>query len=87
MTTESYLYNVRLEHERELSELKARAWRERARGLELAGQRLAADILRAAARVCDDSARYWELEIRIQRGRATSPSVVGDAPSHDRTGR
>jgi hypothetical protein len=81
MTT--YLYNVRLEHEREVSELKARAWRERARGLELTGQRLAADILRAAARVCDDSARYWELEIRSQRERAISTSDGGAAPSHD----
>jgi len=87
MTTESYLYNVRLDHEREVSELKARVWRERARGLELTGQRLAADILRAAARVCDDSARYWELEICIQRERAISTSVGADAPHTRRIDR
>jgi hypothetical protein len=61
----SHLYGLRLDHERELALANARTRRHEARVLELAGDQHAAEILRLAARIYDDSARFWEQELQI----------------------
>jgi hypothetical protein len=79
------LYNVTLEDERDLASVNARSRREEAIALELKGQRIAADIFRLAARMYDDSARFWEQERRrleallhVATGASTDPEPLAD---------
>jgi hypothetical protein len=63
------LYNVRFDHERNRALENARTRRAEAQVLATAGDHRAADVLLAAAHVCEDSAEYWDEEIRILQAK------------------
>lgn len=69
MTNGVGLYNVRFDHELERALENARARRAEALVLTAAGNQRAADVLLAAAQVCDDSAEFWGEEIRILQAK------------------
>lgn len=74
MSNAAYRYSIRFDHELNVARHNAHARLEQARTLAAAGHRLPADILFAAARMYEDSAQYWEEELR---------HLEGQHPSHD----
>jgi hypothetical protein len=81
-TLRSCLYGVQLDRERDLALQNARAMTEESRVLADAGQRRAADVLLAAARVYQESAVYWERELQHLHGAGkheTRPDDTRDA--------
>ena len=64
-TTAAYRYSIRLDYELQVARQNAHARFEQACALTAAGQHLAADVYLLAARMYQDSARYWEEELRV----------------------
>ena len=83
MTSIAYRYNVRLDRERDLAMENARERRAQARILEAAGQRIAADFLRAAARMYDDSALYWDQELSLAQRDGAQTSIPKQTASRE----
>lgn len=85
MTTDAYRNPVRLASERDLARQKARDRREEARVLEAAGNSPAAAVLRAAARMYEDSVEYWEEELMLSQrpGAQGHPSPEQIPPAYE----
>jgi hypothetical protein len=69
MTNAAYRYSIQLDHELHVARWNARARLEEARVRAAAGEQLVADILLVAARMYEDSAQYWEEELRRHGGQ------------------